>query len=126
MKKRNTPDIKLKPCPFCGGEPRLKRGFPRSQTPHCRQAVVQCKECGCRTVLFKQGPMERWQDIDGDAVKAWNKRSLGTRWIDADAVIEQLKEYIEEYAWLDENGMHNLKWCAMMEALGVVEDAVEE
>lgn len=76
--------------------------------------------------MFKQGPMERWRDIDGDAVRAWNKRRLGTRWIDADAVIEQLKEYIEEYAWLDENGMHNLKWCAMMEALGVVEDAVEE
>ena len=39
---------------------------------------------------------------------------------DVDKVIEQLEEYIEEYSELDENGLHNLKWCAMQEALDVV------
>lgn len=41
--------------------------------------------------------------------------------IDEKKLIAGLKEYIEEYSALDENGMHNLKWCAMMEALELVE-----
>ena len=49
-----------------------------------------------------------------------------SRYIDADKVIEQLKEYIDEYSWVDENGMHGLKWCAMMEALDVVEEAAKQ
>ena len=48
-----------------------------------------------------------------------------SRYIDADNVIAQLKEYIDVYSWVDENGMHGLKWCAMMEALDVVEEAVQ-
>lgn len=49
-----------------------------------------------------------------------------SRYIDADKVIEQLKEYIDEYSWVDENGNHGLKWCAMMEALDVVEEAAKQ
>lgn len=48
-----------------------------------------------------------------------------SRYIDADKVVEQLKEYIDEYSWVDENGLHGLKWCAMMEALDVVEEAAQ-
>ena len=66
--------MKLKPCPFCGGEAKLKKGFPSRQIAHCRQAVVQCKECGCRTITFKQMPMERWQDVDKEAIETWNNR----------------------------------------------------
>ena len=64
----------LKPCPFCGGEAKLKKGFPSRQIAHCRQAVVQCKTCGCRTVTFKQLPMEKWQNVDKQAIEAWNRR----------------------------------------------------
>lgn len=43
--------------------------------------------------------------------------------IDRDALLEILKEYIDEYSDLDENGLHNLKWCAMMEAMDATKDA---
>ena len=49
-----------------------------------------------------------------------------SRYIDADKVAEQLKEYIDEYSWVDENGLHGLKWCAMIEALDVVEEAAQQ
>lgn len=48
-----------------------------------------------------------------------------SRYIDADKVAERLKEYIDEYSWTDKNGMHGLKWCVMMEALDVVEEAAQ-
>lgn len=41
--------------------------------------------------------------------------------IDEKKLIAEIKDYIEEYSGIDENGMHNLKWCAMMEALNLVE-----
>ena len=37
------------------------------------------------------------------------------RLIDADALMGVIQDYIEEYSDLDEDGMHNLKWCAMKE-----------
>lgn len=36
------------------------------------------------------------------------------------AAIVEIEEYIEEYSELDENGYHNLKWCAMEEAKEVL------
>lgn len=48
------------------------------------------------------------------------------RYIDADKVIEQLNEYLDEYSWVNEEGLHDLKWCAMMEALAVVEETPVE
>ena len=36
-------DIELKPCPFCGGEAKMKHGYPGQQRAGIRQAVVQCK-----------------------------------------------------------------------------------
>ena len=41
--------------------------------------------------------------------------------IDEKKLIAEIKDYIEECSGIDENGMHNLKWCAMMEALGLVD-----
>ena len=41
--------------------------------------------------------------------------------IDEKKLISELRAYIDEYSGIDENGMHNLKWCAMMEALELVE-----
>lgn len=36
------------------------------------------------------------------------------------AAIAEIEEYIQEYSELDENGYHNLKWCAMEEAKDVL------
>nr|DAE29738.1 MAG TPA: Protein of unknown function (DUF551) [virus sp. ctyMK1] len=40
--------------------------------------------------------------------------------IDEKNLINRINEYIEEYSGVDENGYHNLKWCAMIEALEVI------
>ena len=45
------------------------------------------------------------------------------RLIDADVLNETIQEYIEEYSWLDVNGLHCEKWCAMKEAEMAIEDA---
>ena len=41
--------------------------------------------------------------------------------IDEKKLIEEIQEYIDEYKGVDAQGMHNLKWCAMMEALELIE-----
>ena len=64
----------LLPCPCCGGQAKFKKGFPSKQIAHCRQAVIQCKKCGVRTVTHRQLPMERWQDVDKAAIEGWNTR----------------------------------------------------
>lgn len=38
------------------------------------------------------------------------------RLIDADALMGEIQDYIEEYSWYtDEHGFHSDKWCAMKE-----------
>lgn len=68
-------EIKLKPCPFCGVEAKIKHAFPGQQQKRMRQAVVQCKSCGCRTVTLRQLAYERWSDVDEQAAEAWNRRA---------------------------------------------------
>ena len=73
--KRLTDAGVLLPCAHCGGEAKFKRGFQSRQIAHYRQAVVQCKKCGVRTVTHRQLPMERWQDVDRAAIEEWNIRA---------------------------------------------------
>ena len=73
--ERITERGELLPCAHCGGEAKFKKGFPSRQIAHCRQAVVQCKKCGVRTITHKQLPMERWQDVDKAAISEWNRRA---------------------------------------------------
>lgn len=44
------------------------------------------------------------------------------RLIDADALMLAIQEYIDEYSEIDEQGLHNEKWCAMKEATMSIED----
>ena len=41
--------------------------------------------------------------------------------IDEKKLIAEIREYIDEYKELDMQGVHSLKWCAMMDALELVE-----
>lgn len=61
------PEIKLKPCPFCGGEAEIKRyvgfGF--------EQAYVECANCETRTKMID--PSLKYCAND-KAAELWNKR----------------------------------------------------
>lgn len=45
------------------------------------------------------------------------------RAIDADAMIAEIEDYIDEYSEVDHNGLHNGKWCAMCEAKMLLKNA---
>lgn len=71
---KEVPKMGLRPCPFCGGEAKLKHGFPRQQRSGIYQTLIQCKDCGCRTLVFRQLAYESRQDVDKQAVTTWNRR----------------------------------------------------
>ena len=64
---------KLKPCPFCGGEARLKKCSWISKE-WGQQIYIQCHKCGCRTINFRQYPFESKEDFYQNAIDTWNSR----------------------------------------------------
>lgn len=78
--------VKLKPCPFCGGEAEMKP----TSIYMSKARVVVCKECGLRTKLIfintpcmngKGKPDERTRYTEEQAEKIaaelWNRRVGG-------------------------------------------------
>lgn len=64
--KTMTDELKLKPCPFCGGE--AIRGI----ACHVNEDYafrVECRECKIVTPFY---------DTEADAIKAWNRRAERT------------------------------------------------
>lgn len=61
--------ISLKPCPFCGGEARLKKHYRLEQTWY-----VQCSKCGIKTKNSVQTPYESWKTTMNYPVRLWNRR----------------------------------------------------
>lgn len=68
-------EIKLKPCPFCGGEALLESEAdptyaPTFYDPGCANASVvwwcKCVECGATVAL---------QESEQNAAEAWNRRA---------------------------------------------------
>lgn len=45
------------------------------------------------------------------------------RLIDADPVLAEIMDFIDEYSEVDGSGLHNPKWCAMEEAKDVILNA---
>lgn len=61
-------EIKLKPCPFCGGE--AKVGYAINDY---NRWGVSCNTCGC---VVEVG-FGDYEDTMEEAVKAWNRRAEG-------------------------------------------------
>ncbi len=97
----------LKPCPFCGGEAKLKHGFPGQQQQGMRQATVQCKTCGCRTVTYRQFPYEPWKNVDEYAIFVWNKRTAEDALSDPPLTLDELRELEGEPVWIESPDMPN-------------------
>ena len=52
-------EIKLKPCPFCGGIAKITQFYPS------RNYTVQCSVCGAATLHYTN---------EVDSVRVWNRR----------------------------------------------------
>lgn len=53
-------EIKLKPCPFCGGKADIL-----GENKYLPGTIVHCTECQVETPMYKNRE---------DAIKAWNRR----------------------------------------------------
>lgn len=60
---------KLKPCPFCGGETRLKEYKPAVS------GVAICTECGARSPICRGDHTGGWK---AHAIEAWDRRAGST------------------------------------------------
>lgn len=54
-------DVKLKPCPFCGGDAEERA----SGSPSSRKWEIVCTKCGCKTFKTVASPSH---------IEAWNRR----------------------------------------------------
>ena len=64
--------IDLKPCPFCGGEARIRTGI-TSGISKSSKAIIICQKCLASTDWFcdKEGDAE----FVFEAIEAWNRRA---------------------------------------------------
>ena len=46
-----------------------------------------------------------------------------SKWIDADRLLLELYDLIDEFSELDENGLHNERWCGIMDSKGIIVNA---
>lgn len=93
-------EIKLKRCPFCGGEADL---FSWSQIPLTYQYGIECRECH---TLFQ---INQYDTTMQETIDKWNTR-------------KPMQEIVE---WLEKkiNPLHNINWnCAIEEAIEIVKE----
>ena len=77
----------LLPCPFCGGEVRLKEYKPNVS------GVAICEECGARSPICKNNHEGGWKQ---KAIAAWNTRAThGT--LTAEQVCEAIERHVKFY-----------------------------
>ena len=64
-RERKMSEIKLKPCPFCGGEAEFVLGEEYREEHKQSKDWIQCSSCGIETPYF---------DTPEKAAEAWNRR----------------------------------------------------
>ncbi len=62
-------ELNIKPCPFCGGEARIKKHPKMINTWY-----VQCNDCGVRTPYSTQAAYEHWETARDYPIRQWNSR----------------------------------------------------
>lgn len=62
-------EIKLKPCPFCGGEAKIQHGGNGGKDMDYR-SFVKCEVCGALGAKFR---ISTTTACDVEAAKAWNR-----------------------------------------------------
>ena len=65
-------EIKLKPCPFCGGE--AERKFIGNDHTKKRSIEIKCKKCRVKRVDAALSHSHDW--IDNECTKQWNERKI--------------------------------------------------
>lgn len=81
-------EIKLLPCPFCGGE----TGINVVKTNQGQTASIVCEGCSCRKTMIR--PQNYEGDIEKEICEAWNTRKPIER------IVERLDERIEHHTAL--------------------------
>ena len=74
--------VKLKPCPFCGGKAKINKCTMELPFSEERNAFsVFCTECGCSPFEFDEINLyynydwkEREDKLKNQAIEAWNRR----------------------------------------------------
>lgn len=85
------PEIKLKPCPFCGSRGRIMRAENNAY-------VVRCKDCGAQTARSFIKDWHRNKFIaQGNAAEAWNRR---TDEVNEPLTLEELRNMNGEPVWM--------------------------
>jgi len=69
-------EFKLAPCPFCGGEPYLKR----RGAPH-QSCIVVCSNCGCRHESGDEGE---------ESGTSWNRRADTQRELNLSTLVKHM------------------------------------
>ena len=82
-------EIKLLPCPFCGGEADLVKYIGKLD---CKKFAVECRNIECPTL-----PCTEWYLDKEEAIKAWNIRKP------MDDIVklleEEMKSYEADHSW---------------------------
>lgn len=79
MRASEQLSIEIKPCPFCGGKPLVRRD------PDDRNLIIECPNCS-KNWSGDEKPSEKWasdfgfygwdESSDGAVIAAWNRRAV--------------------------------------------------
>jgi Lar family restriction alleviation protein len=59
--------MKLKPCPFCGGEPQIQQIDSVESLENAGATYIECSKCGVSSKLY-------FGELDGSMEERWNGR----------------------------------------------------
>ena len=63
---------KLKPCPFCGCEPKLK--YIGNEFTRKRSIEIKCSNINCRVTMVNGAIRFDFKWLEDVSIKAWNRR----------------------------------------------------